>query len=249
MKARRARLRMIRRRRRRISGIGDVTRRGGWRSKNKEKRGCWDFWGRSTAGFPDSASLISPVPPDASSASLVSLVRPLCNLRQSALQTLHSPVSPISENPHTLRLCTLRRSPFFDVFSRYIKLLTCDESSQTTQVDVRIYCVTTLCFETNEELISWAQNVTKGLRFVVTIQTVDKLTSRPKLRVVLGCDRADFYRKKQRVALATLDKWMTMSDIRLIIASCYNIAVVHFSMFQSFTSCFCIHRLRLFEEQ
>ncbi|KAK8918713.1 hypothetical protein KSP39_PZI021107 [Platanthera zijinensis] len=34
---------------------------------------------------------------------------------------------------------------------------------------------------------------------------------------------------------APLDKWMTMPDMGLIIASCYNIAVVHFSMFQSFT--------------
>ncbi|KAK8938518.1 hypothetical protein KSP39_PZI011074 [Platanthera zijinensis] len=34
---------------------------------------------------------------------------------------------------------------------------------------------------------------------------------------------------------APLDKWMTMPDMGLVIASCYNVAVVHYSKFQSFT--------------
>ncbi|KAK8915881.1 hypothetical protein KSP39_PZI022911 [Platanthera zijinensis] len=34
---------------------------------------------------------------------------------------------------------------------------------------------------------------------------------------------------------APLDKWMTMPDMRLIIASRYNVAVVHYSKFQFFT--------------
>ncbi|KAK8931355.1 hypothetical protein KSP39_PZI017074 [Platanthera zijinensis] len=37
------------------------------------------------------------------------------------------------------------------------------------------------------------------------------------------------------VVPAPLDKWMTMPDMGLIIASCYNIKLVHFSMFQYFT--------------
>lgn len=58
--------------------------------------------------------------------------------------------------------------------------------------------ITSQCFDSKEELVSWAQNIAKGLGFVLTVQGSDKITSRLKPRVMLGCDRAGYYRETQR---------------------------------------------------
>ncbi|KAK8924045.1 hypothetical protein KSP39_PZI019437 [Platanthera zijinensis] len=68
----------------------------------------------------------------------------------------------------------------------------------TPQVDVGSHFETDILFPSRGELVAWARNVGKGLGFAITIRSSDKLEGgRASPRVILGCDRAGFYRESQ----------------------------------------------------
>ncbi|KAK8946660.1 hypothetical protein KSP39_PZI007383 [Platanthera zijinensis] len=49
-------------------------------------------------------------------------------------------------------------------------------------------------FASKEELIDWARKIGRSLSYVVTILGSDRVTDRPRPRVLLGCDRAGYNR-------------------------------------------------------
>ncbi|KAK8946513.1 hypothetical protein KSP39_PZI007086 [Platanthera zijinensis] len=67
--------------------------------------------------------------------------------------------------------------------------------SSMSEYDVTSFFQTNVLFTSKEDLIEWTCKVGRSLCYVITILSSDKVTARPRPRVLLGCDRAGQFRE------------------------------------------------------